>query len=128
MGDRQVKTAACWDFSGSPVTKIPCSQCRAGAGVGGVGVLGLTPGQGTRSHMPQTKIPYAATKTQCSQINKQINKKMVTEKCIPFKKSCLLKELQCGELVFLENIPSTRYLVLCCCIETLKRNFMIFLD
>ena len=30
----------------------------------------LISGQGTRSHMPQLKIPRAATKTQCSQINK----------------------------------------------------------
>ena len=41
-------------------------------------VLGLIPGQGTRSHrvqlrvlMLQPKIPHSATKTQCSQINKQ---------------------------------------------------------
>ena len=41
---------------------------------------GLIPGQGTRSHMqqlrvplPQLKIPCAATETWCSQINKQIN-------------------------------------------------------
>ena len=31
---------------------------------------GSIPGQGTRSCMPQLKIPSAATKTQCSQINK----------------------------------------------------------
>ena len=30
----------------------------------------LISGQGTRSHMPQLKIPCAATETQCSQINK----------------------------------------------------------
>ena len=41
------------------------------------GGLGLLPGQGTSSRMPQlkiphapTKIPYAATKVQCNQINK----------------------------------------------------------
>ena len=34
------------------------------------GDLGLIPGQGTRSHMPQLKILHATTKTQHSQINK----------------------------------------------------------
>ena len=34
------------------------------------GAPGLIPGQGTRSHMLQLKIFYAATKTQCSQIHK----------------------------------------------------------
>ena len=34
------------------------------------GAPGLIPGQGTRSHMLQLKILYAATKTQCSQIHK----------------------------------------------------------
>ena len=34
------------------------------------GGLGLIPDQGSRSYMPQLKIPSAATKTQCSQ-NKQ---------------------------------------------------------
>ena len=33
------------------------------------GSLGSIPGQGTRSHMLQLKIPYAAMKTQCNQIN-----------------------------------------------------------
>ena len=33
------------------------------------GDLGLTPGQGSRSHIEQLKIPCAATKTQCNQIN-----------------------------------------------------------
>ena len=36
---------------------------------------GSIPGQGTRSHMPQLKIPHTATKTQCSQINKNNKKK-----------------------------------------------------
>ena len=36
--------------------------------------LGSIPGQGTRSHMPQLKILHAATKTQCSQINKYVKK------------------------------------------------------
>ena len=34
------------------------------------GGLGSIPGQGTRSHMLQLKVPHAATKTQHSQINK----------------------------------------------------------
>ena len=34
------------------------------------GALSSTPGQGTRSHMPQWKIPHATTKTQHSHINK----------------------------------------------------------
>ena len=37
VGDCQVKTPACWDFFGSPVTKIPCSQCRWQQGWGGWG-------------------------------------------------------------------------------------------
>ena len=32
------------------------------------------PGQGTRSHMPQIKIPHAVAKTRCSQINKCLKK------------------------------------------------------
>jgi len=32
----------------------------------------LIPGQGTRSHMPQLKIPCAPAKTQHNQIHKQI--------------------------------------------------------
>ena len=38
------------------------------------GDLGSTPGQGTRSHVT-TKRPRATTKTQCSQINEEINEK-----------------------------------------------------
>ena len=45
------------DFSGGPVAKTPCSQCRG---------QGTIPGWGTRSHMlqprvsvPQLKIPWA---------------------------------------------------------------------
>ena len=34
------------------------------------GDLSSIPGQGTRSHMPQLKIPCATIKTWCSQINK----------------------------------------------------------
>ena len=50
-----------------------------------VGALGSSPGQGTRSHMPQLrvhmpqlKIPHAATKTWGGQINKYIFKSSVT--------------------------------------------------
>ena len=48
-----------WDFPGSPVAKTPFPSA--------VG-LGLIPGQGTRSHMLQIKIPYSMTKTQ--EVNK----------------------------------------------------------
>ena len=34
------------------------------------GILGLIPGQGARSHVWQLKIPHAASKTRCSQMNK----------------------------------------------------------
>ena len=50
------------------------------------GGLGSIPGQGTRSHMPQLKMPqtatkilHAATKTRHSQINKKILKKKKKE-------------------------------------------------
>ena len=36
---------------------------------------GSIPGQGTRSHMPQLKIPHAATKTQHNQYLKKKKKK-----------------------------------------------------
>ena len=49
------------DFLGGPVAKALCSQYRG---------QGLIPGQGTRCHMPQLKMPCASTKTQRSQINK----------------------------------------------------------
>ena len=46
--------------------------------------MGSTPGQGSRSHMPQLrvcmlqlKIPHAATKTQCSQLNKYFFKREI---------------------------------------------------
>ena len=48
-----------WDFAGGPVAKTP-----------NAGDLGEIPGLGTRSCMPQLKIPHAATNTQRSQINK----------------------------------------------------------
>ena len=56
------------NFPGRPVTKTLHSQ----------GGQDSTPGQGTGSHRPQrrSKIPEAATKTQCSQINKYFFKKL----------------------------------------------------
>ena len=61
------KSRASGDFHGGAVAKTPHSQCRG---------LGLTPGQGARSHMlplrvcmPQLKILHAAAKTWCVQIN-----------------------------------------------------------
>ena len=53
------------NFPGSSVAKTLCSPCRG---------LSLIPGQGSRSHMPQLKIPHAETKTRCSQINKNKTK------------------------------------------------------
>ena len=50
-----------WGFPGGPVVKTQLLPNAAG--------WGLFPGQGTRSHMPQLKIPRAATETQGSQIN-----------------------------------------------------------
>ena len=49
------------DFPGGPMAKTLRSQC--------VGGSGSDPGQGTRFRMPQLKIPYAAPKTWCSQVN-----------------------------------------------------------
>ena len=43
------------DFLGGPVAKTLCSNA---------GGLGLIPGWGTRSHMPQLKILHAAMKTE----------------------------------------------------------------
>ena len=53
-------------FPGDPVAENLHSQCR--------GLCSIT-GQGTRFHMPQLKIPYATTKTQCCQINQYLKKK-----------------------------------------------------
>ena len=57
-----------WGLPSCPVAK---------SGTHSAGGLGLLPGQGTRSRMPQLKvphatikIPYAATRIQCNQINK----------------------------------------------------------
>ena len=42
------------EFFGGPVAKTLCPQCREG--------LGSIPGQGTRSHILQPKIPHATMK------------------------------------------------------------------
>ena len=42
------------DFPGGPVAETPCTNA---------GGLGSIPGQGTRSHMLQLRIPNATTKT-----------------------------------------------------------------
>ena len=52
------------DFPGGPVAKTPCFQCR--------GALGSIPGQGTKFHTLQLKVPSVTTKTQHSQINKYV--------------------------------------------------------
>ena len=69
---KKTKTG-CRDFLGGPVAKTLCFQCRE---------LGLIPGQGM-CHMPQLKIPCAAT-------NSQINKnKTFKKKKLDVKPSCL---------------------------------------
>ena len=45
------------------------------------GGLGLIPGQGSRSHMPQLKTQSAATKTWSSQINKNKQFLKIVVKC-----------------------------------------------
>jgi len=49
------------DFPGGPAAKAPCSQPSS---------EGSTPGEVTRSHMPQPQILCAITKTRHSQIDK----------------------------------------------------------
>ena len=62
------------------VTFLVVQWLRLGAPhAGGPGVI---PGQGTRSHIPQLKIPRAATKAWCSQIKRK--------KCIPKTSSTYL--------------------------------------
>ena len=51
------------DFPGGPLAKPPRSN------------TGLTPGQETRCHMLQLKIPHATTKTSHSQVSKYFKKK-----------------------------------------------------
>ena len=63
------KTQKSWDFPGGPAAKAQCSHDRGPR---------FNPGQGTRSCMPQLKIPHAtkqreATKTQDCQRNKFLN-------------------------------------------------------
>ena len=48
------------DLPGGPVAETLCFQCR--------GLGSTNSGQGTRSHMPQLKIPSAKIKTQHNQI------------------------------------------------------------
>ena len=55
------KRIGSWDFPEGPEVKTPCSQCREPR---------FIPGQGMRSCTSQLKIPCAAMKTWCSQINK----------------------------------------------------------
>ena len=55
------------------------------------GGSGSIPGQGTKSHMPQLKTLCAATKTQCSQINKIFKKahhQSTEDAPSPFKHVC----------------------------------------
>ena len=62
------------DLPGGPVAKTSRFQCRG---------LGFNPWSGTRSHMPQLKIPHAAMKTEDPEYcnydlalpNKDLNKK-----------------------------------------------------
>ena len=62
------------DFPGGPMANSLCSQCRG---------LRFNPWSGTRSHMPQLKIPHAAMKTEDPEYcnydlalpNKDLNKK-----------------------------------------------------
>ena len=49
-----------WYYPGGPVAKIPYPSA---------GGSGLIPDWGTRSHIPQLKIPHIVTKTQHCQIN-----------------------------------------------------------
>ena len=52
------------DFPGSPVAKTPPTPSAEGPG--------WIPGQGTRSHIPQLKVPRATTKTRSTQRSKYI--------------------------------------------------------
>ena len=55
------KDSSSQDFLGGPVAKLHAPNAMG---------LGLIPGQGTGSHMPQLKNLHDSTKTQCS-LNKQ---------------------------------------------------------
>ena len=48
-----IDTGHSWEFPGGPVAKTPCCQCRG---------LGSIPGQGTRSHMLQLRVPVPKLK------------------------------------------------------------------
>ena len=80
-----------WEWGGETTGRIHIPQQRGTRGTFPVvqglrlhapnaGGPGLTPGQGTRSHMPPLKIPHATTKTLCSQINLKNKKKGGLEK------------------------------------------------
>ena len=60
---KRKKKDLCQDLPDDPAVKILRSQCRG---------LGSIPGQGTRFSTPQLKSLHIATKTQCSQIKKEI--------------------------------------------------------
>ena len=47
-----------YDFPGGPVAKTSHSQCKG---------PGSTPGQGTKSHMPQLRVPMLILKTEESE-------------------------------------------------------------
>ena len=77
------------------------------------GAQGSVPGQGTRSHMLQLKIPHAAMKTQCNQINiLNGKKKKNSSQCFAHNR-CLrfigwiyrMKILGLGELT--QNVQTT---------------------
>ena len=71
------------------------------------GGLGSIPSQGTRSYMPQVRIPHATTKmeisvfhkkTQHSQINKDRKKNKKNQTQVNFKKHVGIHQLFTGEL------------------------------
>ena len=69
-------TKKLWRLPGAPVAKTPWSQSRGPGSILGQGTGSWMPQ--LRVHVPQGrgKIPYAATKTQCSQTNKVFKKKL----------------------------------------------------
>ena len=65
---KKKKRFVCTVIKRCPGTSLVAHQLRLHAlDAGG---LDLIPGQGTRSHIPQLKIPRAVTKTQCRPIKK----------------------------------------------------------
>ena len=69
------------DFSGGPVSRTPCSQCRGSR---------FMPWSGNRFHVPQlrSKVLCAATKTGYSQINKINIKKKRSHENPNLSKTC----------------------------------------